>query len=233
MKAGINIWRALRDVTDVHPAWAHVADKPYTEADLPRPITTDRDVGTLTGMRAVDDAQGTIKYTNLGRHKDTIEATAADQDNATVKDQDQQVPADKPSKAQAALGVDLPDRRDHLSVERVARYVRFVPYDFPVDAVTVNGKTEEFAFTNTNGSAADCSINVGTSSDDDAPVSKGRDQQQSADGDLDHSKLHVKAGGDLLYSVLESTVGPKDGQLESGLTDQADRRGSQAEFVTV
>lgn len=37
-QAGVNIWRALRDVRDVHPAWRHVAHKPITEADLPRPI---------------------------------------------------------------------------------------------------------------------------------------------------------------------------------------------------
>jgi hypothetical protein len=49
MKAGIIIWKALRDIHDVHPAWAHVAGRGYTEADLPRPITRKDDVGTLTG----------------------------------------------------------------------------------------------------------------------------------------------------------------------------------------
>jgi 3-ketoacyl-CoA synthase len=39
MKAGVNIWRALKDNHIVHPAWRHVANKPVTEADLPRPIT--------------------------------------------------------------------------------------------------------------------------------------------------------------------------------------------------
>ncbi|GBF90942.1 hypothetical protein Rsub_03797 [Raphidocelis subcapitata] len=38
MKAGINVWRALREVKNVHPAWRHVAHAPVTEADLPRPI---------------------------------------------------------------------------------------------------------------------------------------------------------------------------------------------------
>lgn len=27
MKAGINIWQALKDIKDVHPAWEHVADR--------------------------------------------------------------------------------------------------------------------------------------------------------------------------------------------------------------
>lgn len=39
MKAGVNIWRALRDVRSVHSAWRHVAHQPITEADLPRPIS--------------------------------------------------------------------------------------------------------------------------------------------------------------------------------------------------
>lgn len=60
MKAGINIWRALRDITDVHPAWARVAALPagrYLESDLPRPITRKLDVGTLTGTKEFDETQ--------------------------------------------------------------------------------------------------------------------------------------------------------------------------------
>lgn len=38
MKGGINIWRALRDVHTLHPAWEHLAGNPITEADLPRSI---------------------------------------------------------------------------------------------------------------------------------------------------------------------------------------------------
>eukprot|EP00879_Flechtneria_rotunda_P003637 GHRR01003874.1.p1 GENE.GHRR01003874.1~~GHRR01003874.1.p1 ORF type:complete len:440 (+),score=135.99 GHRR01003874.1:1261-2580(+) len=66
MKAGINIWRALRDIKDVHPAWAHVAECRYTEADLPRPITRREDVGTLTGTKEFDDTQGRVRKTNWG-----------------------------------------------------------------------------------------------------------------------------------------------------------------------
>jgi hypothetical protein len=42
--AGINIWRALPPspaLRCVHPAWAHVAFHPLTEADLPRSIGAD------------------------------------------------------------------------------------------------------------------------------------------------------------------------------------------------
>jgi hypothetical protein len=66
MKAGINIWRALHDIKDVHPAWAHVAKRRYTEDDLPRPISRKEDVGTLTGTKEVDEAQGTVTRTNWG-----------------------------------------------------------------------------------------------------------------------------------------------------------------------
>jgi hypothetical protein len=38
MEAGVNIWRALRDIRCVHPTWRHLAGKPLTEADLPRGI---------------------------------------------------------------------------------------------------------------------------------------------------------------------------------------------------
>lgn len=66
MKAGISIWRALRDIKDVHPAWAHVAERRYTEADLPRPITRKEDVGTLTGTKEFDESQGKVTKTNWG-----------------------------------------------------------------------------------------------------------------------------------------------------------------------
>lgn len=66
MKAGINIWRALRDIKDVHPAWRHVAERAYTEDDLPRPITRKEDVFTLTGTREFDDSQGAVTRTNFG-----------------------------------------------------------------------------------------------------------------------------------------------------------------------
>lgn len=38
MKAGVNVWRALRTNDAVHPAWRHLAATPLTEADLPRAI---------------------------------------------------------------------------------------------------------------------------------------------------------------------------------------------------
>lgn len=29
MKGGVNIWKALRDNHEVHPAWMHCAGRPY------------------------------------------------------------------------------------------------------------------------------------------------------------------------------------------------------------
>ena len=39
VKAGINIWRAVRDVKEAHPAWQHLQGKGITEADLPMPLS--------------------------------------------------------------------------------------------------------------------------------------------------------------------------------------------------
>jgi 3-ketoacyl-CoA synthase len=41
MKSGVGYWRALRDIHDVHPAWAHWNGRPMTEDDLPRPISVE------------------------------------------------------------------------------------------------------------------------------------------------------------------------------------------------
>jgi hypothetical protein len=40
MKGGVNVWRALRDTKDLHPAWMHI-DRPYREEDLPRRINVE------------------------------------------------------------------------------------------------------------------------------------------------------------------------------------------------
>lgn len=41
MKSGVAFWRALRDVRDIHPCWAHLNGQPLKEHDLPRPISTE------------------------------------------------------------------------------------------------------------------------------------------------------------------------------------------------
>jgi 3-ketoacyl-CoA synthase len=43
MKAGVNVWKALRDINSVHPAWAHRVNRPYIESELPRPVLNDKD----------------------------------------------------------------------------------------------------------------------------------------------------------------------------------------------
>jgi hypothetical protein len=41
MKSGVAFWRALRDISDIHPCWAHLNGIPLKEQDLPRPISTE------------------------------------------------------------------------------------------------------------------------------------------------------------------------------------------------
>lgn len=38
VKAGVNMWQALRNVKEDHPAWQHLQGVPVTEADLPLPL---------------------------------------------------------------------------------------------------------------------------------------------------------------------------------------------------
>jgi hypothetical protein len=54
MKAGVNVWRALRDVKVTHTAWRHLNGRAVTEADLPRPIsdTSCRINGTAAAAAA-------------------------------------------------------------------------------------------------------------------------------------------------------------------------------------
>lgn len=41
MKSGVAFWRALRDVCEIHPCWAHLNGQALKEHDLPRPISTE------------------------------------------------------------------------------------------------------------------------------------------------------------------------------------------------
>ncbi|GBF88512.1 hypothetical protein Rsub_01227 [Raphidocelis subcapitata] len=83
MKGGVNVWRALRDTRDLHPAWMH-ADRPYREEDLPRRINMEaaeaRPVATGSGkgkghhdeaLRANGKAAH-IEMPNGKSHKDAI-----------------------------------------------------------------------------------------------------------------------------------------------------------------
>jgi len=54
MKAGVNIWRALNNNNKPHHAWAHVVGKPYTEADLPRPISDAREDARMAHVKKGD-----------------------------------------------------------------------------------------------------------------------------------------------------------------------------------
>jgi hypothetical protein len=41
MKSGVAFWRALKDVREIHPCWAHLNGQALKETDLPRPISTE------------------------------------------------------------------------------------------------------------------------------------------------------------------------------------------------
>ena len=41
VKAGGNVWRALRPIRDAHPTWAHLGGVPATEADLMLHLSMD------------------------------------------------------------------------------------------------------------------------------------------------------------------------------------------------
>jgi hypothetical protein len=58
-------WRALRDVHDIHPCWAHLGGKALSEADLPRPISKDyKSIFDLPSTRSAAEQQQVIQTTN-------------------------------------------------------------------------------------------------------------------------------------------------------------------------
>jgi hypothetical protein len=42
VKAGVNVWKALRDIQEPHPAWQHLQGVPVTEADLPKHLQVSK-----------------------------------------------------------------------------------------------------------------------------------------------------------------------------------------------
>jgi hypothetical protein len=56
MKVGINVWRALKPIRALHPAWVHLASAPLTEADLPRSIEPTDGANMATGAAAAPEA---------------------------------------------------------------------------------------------------------------------------------------------------------------------------------
>lgn len=53
MKSGVAFWRALRTIKEIHPCWSHLQGQPLTEADLPRPISTEyKSIFDLPSTRA-------------------------------------------------------------------------------------------------------------------------------------------------------------------------------------
>jgi hypothetical protein len=84
MKSGVAYWRALRDVRDNHPCWAHLGGKALTEADLLRPINNDyKSIFDLPSTRTAAEQQQVIQTTNAAPRvtltaKDAAAAAAAE-----------------------------------------------------------------------------------------------------------------------------------------------------------
>jgi len=74
MKGGVNVYRALRDLSDVHPAWRHCAGAPYAEADLPRRIyeTAEEEREALARQAAIKAG-----WTGAGRRAARASGAAA------------------------------------------------------------------------------------------------------------------------------------------------------------
>jgi 3-ketoacyl-CoA synthase len=53
MKAGVNVWRALRNINPVHPAWEKYADKPMAPENLPRPIDKEPELAEKPASNGV------------------------------------------------------------------------------------------------------------------------------------------------------------------------------------
>jgi 3-ketoacyl-CoA synthase len=77
MKSGVAYWRALRDVRDIHPCWAHLGGVALTEADLPRPISnTYKSIFDLPSTRTAAEQQQAIATANAAPRV-TLAADAA------------------------------------------------------------------------------------------------------------------------------------------------------------
>jgi 3-ketoacyl-CoA synthase len=78
MKSGVAYWRALRDVRDIHPCWAHLGGKALSEADLPRPISKDyRSIFDLPSTSTAAEQQQVIQTTNAAPRVTLTDKNAA------------------------------------------------------------------------------------------------------------------------------------------------------------
>lgn len=69
IKAGINIWKALRDIHDNHPAWVHLNGTPLTDADLPRSLVTSHQAAVHAGMKKINEEQAEGQQAGAGHAK--------------------------------------------------------------------------------------------------------------------------------------------------------------------
>lgn len=79
MKAGVNIWRALKANRSTHKAWEHLKHTPLTEADLPRAI--EAITGTLSSKSLSSVPEQGLAVAGKGgvARKPTVEVAAFDE----------------------------------------------------------------------------------------------------------------------------------------------------------
>jgi hypothetical protein len=68
VKAGVNVWKALRDIQEPHPAWEHLEGVPVTEADLPLPLKVAKGEDShadVAQLLKVADAAGAVETVPL------------------------------------------------------------------------------------------------------------------------------------------------------------------------
>jgi hypothetical protein len=70
---GVNVWRALRDINEAHPAWEHLGGVPVTEADLPVPLRVAQGEDSHAEVVKAFNAMAPAAARNGGSHTSTPE----------------------------------------------------------------------------------------------------------------------------------------------------------------
>jgi hypothetical protein len=79
MKGGVNVWRALRDTQDLHPAWMHI-DRPYREEDLPRRINIEEKAAAGSGKAGKGAAEDATRASGKAARANGPAANGKDKD---------------------------------------------------------------------------------------------------------------------------------------------------------
>lgn len=85
MKSGVAFWKALHEVKDIHPCWAHLNGIPLKECDLPRPISNEyKSIFDLPSTRAPEE-QAKVLATTSAAPRVTYAAKATEDAAETIR----------------------------------------------------------------------------------------------------------------------------------------------------